>query len=1335
MTQNRTAAEIINGEKPQTVNSFAGNPSNPIDDQVDALDMGTTVIPQLPFPVTVPFDNQYHDFYSGEVLNPTIKENPQTVGKFESIGQGFAAMNDFSLMANNQNLDNPLYESVPPNWKPSDEIDNLAGIPEIYSGYILAATGPKDSRRRYFNVLDMMRNDERYENGSMFGHAVGLLLGGVVSPSTWIPIGTEVKAASLSTRMLQDIPKVLPGITASAAAHEAVVETNRAGGNLQDFATNTLRDTVMGIAFMGTAMGLGHGYTAGKLWDAKRYINLTGKDIDIVPLLAEDGSILKFEAKSKSAGAAELSFAQDYANSRMAQEGLFGVPVIGGLVGKGAATINPIIRGLNSRFDGVRAFWNGAADHGIATERNAGGVASPEKFEVKMGMLQGDNKQVMNVLNGMFLERNGIDPSKRMVAGLQDLRKKWQDTDYVSKEKFMDEIEGVLINEVPHENATVNEAAGLLREKMDTTWAEFRKAYDLPESWLPPKTARGFLSRVYDLNYLKQNENKWMETVVPWMTESDEMISSKMQPISDLENELKQANISLDAITFDKNALKRDVEQAKNKVKELATNLKLEKMILENELRNNESYRIHLADNWRTAVSSDEAEKISGIKKPIDDGKRQVDLLTRKIENQNNVIKKAEKAILKHQKVIKRVKDEIPEDRIKRERYNETIRKNIELRDEAIAEHTKAKKEIEKLTAEHRKLEKNVDDLEQMLYEDMYSGKIDANLYYKDSDGKFVLKDPDNRLKFRPTYESKFHIEQAAKAYYNSIMRQSAEETTAQVMESLSGQAGTNPTKARAILLPDQLMYDNNFLSKELGVNVANYRNFLGRRTFLKNIYRDVSIEGGPEELIANVAKQFEAEKQVLNKKKAVYEAKEKEGKLSKKDEKAVKEINKQLYQLDKAFNSDVQDMTLAYAKMMGKTQGSEALRRNTAILRSFAVAVKMGATPLTMVTDLMAIPMKHGIWPFISEGLLPVLKGAFHQVKGSKDPNAMQNAGHANLALNHVLSGFTDRNYAGSAQPYAPMGDSLVNGMERMAHLANNLAGTNQIENFFQQITASVVQSKVMRYLMDYKAGTLSDKNLQKLLVYGIDPEKWADRMIAGWKAAGSDENKLGGYQSWFWKWADHEASNKMADVVYRGTKDTIIRRGMFDAPFAMDDPILGTMFMFKGWAMASMTRYLAPLLQRPDSEKLIGTVLMLSAGAMVTPLRRLVKGEEPFEDDDNMFWNAAVDGGVFSSITDTLETVNVLMGGALLKDVKNDRYKNRTISGMLGGPIAGMGEDIAHIIRMMASGNYNQTDVNKMARLIPFAQTWYLRGLSNKMVESMNIPKTYGQAEARNR
>ena len=204
------------------------------------------------------------------------------------------------------------------------------------------------------------------------------------------------------------------------------------------------------------------------------------------------------------------------------------------------------------------------------------------------------------------------------------------------------------------------------------------------------------------------------------------------------------------------------------------------------------------------------------------------------------------------------------------------------------------------------------------------------------------------------------------------------------------------------------------------------------------------------------------------------------------------------------------------------------------------------------------------------------------------------------------------------------------------------------------------------------------------------------------------------------------------MAETIYRGTKDTIIRRGMFDAPFALDDPIMGMLFMFKGYVAASMTRYLTPLMQRPDAEKVLGTVLMMGAGSLVTPLRRLVKGEEAFQEDDNMFWNAVVDGNVFSPIADTLEHVNVLMGGNLLKDIRNDRYRDRTIAGLIAGPAGGMADDIVHVLKMISSGNLNQNDVNKIARLIPFTQSWQFRGLSNKMVESLGLPETYNDAQA---
>jgi len=189
-----------------------------------------------------------------------------------------------------------------------------------------------------------------------------------------------------------------------------------------------------------------------------------------------------------------------------------------------------------------------------------------------------------------------------------------------------------------------------------------------------------------------------------------------------------------------------------------------------------------------------------------------------------------------------------------------------------------------------------------------------------------------------------------------------------------------------------------------------------------------------------------------------------------------------------------------------------------------------------------------------------------------------------------------------------------------------------------------------------------------------------------------------------------------------------------MYDAPFAMDDPILGMLFMFKGYFLASLTRFLIPLMQRPDADKLVGTLLMLGMGSMVTPLRRLAKGEDPIQEDDNMFWNAMVDGNVFSSITDTLEYVNVLMGGNLLKDIKNDRYRNRTLAGFLAGPMGSIGDSMVHILKMLSSRNFNQADVNRTLKLIPWLQIWQFRYLSNKLAEGTGLPKTYSDAEAMN-
>lgn len=1256
-------------------------------------------------PVDTALADSYHEFFQGQTFNSPIK--PETFlpkqSFAESFKQGFKKVNDLTMLYDYQKSnfggDSPLDDPVPADWNAFDELQQLENIDSQYAPYLLASTGPKDFNRRKYQVYDSMYNNQLYEKGSMWGHASGMIIGGTLSPTTWIPLGIEAKSARLSVRLAQDLPRIVPGVATSSALHEAIAQTTEIQGNLEDFATNSFRDTIFGTAFMGTLMGLGHGYTAGKIWNTRRIVNITHDDIEVVPVIKQDGSFshLSVRPMNENVSAAKLDLAQQFANSSMAKEGLFAIPFLGDFISKSASKLNPILRMMTSPSEVMRAFIDRAADHGIVTEGNIKGIPSPEKFEVKMAALNGDNKQFMWWLKGLHLERNGIDPNKRIRGALTETKMRIKgEANYVTPEAFMTEIEEAIITGKPSKHSAVNEAADAITIKQDNAYKEYRQAMGLPEEWLPPRTSKGYLSRAYDLDYMLINEEKWVQVVGDYMKKSDQLIQSHMEPIELLQRTYNEAAAAhLDFIKTPKITAEQ-IKASSDKVQGLKKQLKTAKETLQDKLRNDEDLRIHVDDVG--ALSASEAKQLKSILKPLNKVKKEIKL------------KKAELAQVNFEKL------KLTDKALKSKSSENAKQRSAELavHEEKIA---KLQKEVEELQNKH--------DQEYIkLQDDVRDGKISPIFYEKSKSGveKIKFKKTSDRLKFRKLHGDNDQIRDTALAYYHTIMNQTAEQTNSQVLSTLLGRNGANPLKQRSLLIPDHVLYKAGFLTKNLGEAVANYTNLLGRRTHMKNIYKDVSYDGGIQGIVEQLRIEYLNDKNILD------------VKLSKarqdKNTKEIAKLEKAIRKREKQFRSDKEDMSLTHNKMMGNPVGTKRARDFTAFLRNFTVSLKLGAVPLTMVTDLMAIPMKHGLWPTIRDGLMPTLKNIKNLITQGKGEHYVVNAPHAHLGLNHTLTAHQNRIAGGSAQSYTPMTGKLQNGMETLAHVSQNIAGTNQVENFFQEITASTVQSKIMRYMHDYLKGSLKPKDKEKLLVYGLDPEKWAQKFVDNWKAAGSDGNGFGGYQSRFWEWGDKEAANLMAESVMRGTRDTVIRRGMFDAPFALDDPFIGTMFMFKGWVMASMTRYTVPLMQRPDSEKLIGAMLMLSAGALVTPLRRIAKGEDPIQEDDNMFLNALIDGGVLSLPMDIIETMNVLSGGAIMKDIKNDRFVNRSIAGLLAGPVAGIGDDIAHVIRMAASGHANQADLNRAARLIPLLQSWQLRGFSNKMVESTGLPKTEREA-----
>lgn len=1269
--------------------------------------------------INIPIDANYadsiHPYYSQETTKPLVAPSTEVPSFGETLKHSLG-LNDINLgyqIASDSAKSNyPLNDPVPPNYSPSDDEANFAGLEQKYHGYVLQARSPREAQIRYYDALEKQRQEEYFNRGSLTARILGTLGAAAISPSTYIPLGRMVKAASVSRELINNIPKVMPGLAASAAAHEALVQTQDIGGSMQEFMTDTFRDITLGTLFMGAGAGLTHAFKGVNMWNARRAVNELYEGVELKPVVDETGAVTRIQAVGDSSvGAAKLDEAQKFADSTFAKTGLFAIPYISGMLGAGASKINPIVRMITSPFETMRGFGDRVASHGITTEGILKGEAAPEKFEVLMGQLNADNNVLAWTLKGLHLERNGIDANNRMTGMLKKTRARWKEDGYIDEETFGREVNAVLINEVESEHGAVNQAASLIRAKLDSMYLAFRKAYNLPETWMSPKTARAYMMRVYDTEFMRLNQQRWEDVVTEWLAKADSEIAERMAPIRELEQKLASYREHHDNLISSRTASAEDLKKAGRDTKAAYQLLQQEKAKLQNELRHSEDLRMHVEDF--AALSHDEATELKELLKPLR-------TLEKEAEKQKAEVDRVKSLLQKARQSARKAKTSDASDR--------NLDKVLSL-EKSLASHE------EDLHIRNDKVMVEEDRLQALAQE----GGINRHLYDPIPDSQLVkFKDPNNRLSMRNPYESNFHRQAAARAYYDTIMNQTAEDTIQQAMGRLVGNMAENPLGRRTLLIPDHVLYDEKFLSTNLIANVANYRNTLGRRTFLKNVFKDVTLEGGIAPIAERLNIEFKNMRAKLVNQKSSFEKQLKTPDISAAEKRkattGITKTDKQIVTLDKQFKIAKEDMQNSYNKMMGKTRGSEKMRAFSNATRNFAVATKLGAVPLTMSTDAMGTVFKHGFWPTIRDGILPMLQNASNLIKQGKGSAYRENAAHAHLGITQLTAATSDRNWNAIAQPYTPLGGKISNGMEKMAHLSGSVYFTNQAENFLQRIVANIVQSKIMRYMMDYEAGTLKPKDLEKLLTYGIDPKVWSSRFIEGWSKAGKDGNGFGGFQSRYWEWADLEASNKISDAIYRATTDTVIRRGMFDAPFAFDDPWIAILTTFKGYTMASLTRYMIPLLQRPDAEKLTGLMLMMMAGATVTPLRRIVKGEDPIQDDDNMFKNAIVDSGVFSVVGESIELANVLTQGRLLKS-QNDRYRHRTLAGALAGPVVGMGDDFLHVLNMAGSGNYNQTDLNKMARLVPFMQAWYLRGLSNKMVESVGLPETYADAARRNR
>lgn len=1216
-----------------------------------------------------------------------FKEPKRKPGFFPTLGHAFSEYNEFAQLGRfiyrESEFSHPAEDEVPDDFNP-DDFKYLKDYPSNYWDFISEGQSPNDIAARQQYVLDKVNTDEQFQNGSFAAKLLGGLGGAVFSPSSYLPFAAGVKYASIAENLVKGAMKAAPSIALQTVAHEGYMQATDAGGNLEDFAINSLRDAAFGVAFMAGGAGLGAAYRGGKLWNVRKMANYNYEGIDFNHVIDPEtnqltGGIKASSAPGFSISAAKVEQAQQFADAAAHQGFIFGIPGVSKLAGNSILG-SPIVKGLTNRFETIRGFTDLLASHSIITKGVTEGKARGDAAEDIISSINAGAVDFNLQYRGHFFEENGIIGGHNIKNATKALKQRALKGQQTTWEDFNYKVVDATITQEFNYSKSINAASKQYTEYTDKIYEELQRTRGFDPEILKPVNARGYFTQNMDNIALVKYQDKFRQVVSDEFKRQDGILEGIIAPLESAKKFLTQLEEhKLSGEAYDRSAA-NEIKQARERVREAQREI-------ERRARDDEDVAILLED--RNFVTMADAEKIRSLHEPINQIKVQ------QSEKRVNIAK------LKGQRSAAKSSAKT---NVTKEATNRNIEKIKGL-----------DKEIESAEEELRQLGIKVDDLTDELHQRAHAGEIDKKLFTKDQN-VITFRDPDEWAKFRKPFESDTARIEAAEAQRNLYLNNTTEQIQQSIMGSMMPSLFANPLKKRTFLIPAKVLNDARFIASDVPKAAASYARALGRHIAIGKVFKDINMlegEHGPMGMARILGEErAKIEKNINSDPKLTQDKREKE-----------------LLKLDRDFRDATQFMKNMLDAFMGRTHASASTLRVTRAIKNFAASTKLGGVPITQVTDIGAIILKHGMWPYLRDGLKPMIQTLNGYVDSELAEVSRRNSADALLSLQHMESGYGARYSDNLSVGDVPIATHLESALEKVGHQSGNFFGTNFIDNANQRVVAGIMQSKIMRHMYEFKNGTLSKTDEMGLLQYGLDPKVWADRFIENFEGSTGWKEKTGAFQTKYWEWKDNDVVSRMAMSIRRGVQDTIIQRGLFTSPFWTNNPLMGMIFMFHGWGFSAFNRFTVPMMQRPDAYKLQGIIMMLGLGAMIDPLRKLANGKKADTNNDETWFAKAFESvsnsGILGHTPDILQNFNKFLGGELLPKM-TEKYQGWNKWGVLG-PAAGMAEDMATIIQHSIGQDkkFTTSDAKKSIRLVPLTGMLGIRGLLNHWAESLNLPE----------
>jgi hypothetical protein len=540
-----------------------------------------------------------------------------------------------------------------------------------------------------------------------------------------------------------------------------------------------------------------------------------------------------------------------------------------------------------------------------------------------------------------------------------------------------------------------------------------------------------------------------------------------------------------------------------------------------------------------------------------------------------------------------------------------------------------------------------------------------------------LLVDKPNATQKAEAAMTKLEIKQIAEDITNNIMGIASGRVPYEVIPNVRG-----PLKERTFNIPDRLIED--FLESDIDIVARQYSRTMAPDIELTRLYGNANME----QEIADIASSY---------KELIDAAKTEKAKLK----------------LTEKMQADQRDISAMRDRLRGTYRTPDDPNsffiRSGRVLRDANFVRMLGGMTLSAIPDLAR--------PIAVNGLRPVARGMMALATSPKKFGmSVAEARKAAVGLDMVLNGRA-ASMAEITDIYNK-GSSFERGLRSMSDSFGKLTLMSQWNTTLKSFSGVITQDRILSAVSKVGDGTASKSTITRLAAAGIGKEQ-AEGIARQFAKYGDDGslNLSNGHL-----WDDKESLEIFRAAVLKDVDRTIVTPGAGEKPLWTSSEAGKLIFQFKTFAAAAHNKILVADLQYRDAEALNGLLLSVALGTASYGAKEFVAGREISTDPKKLIVESLDRSGVFGYFWDANNIVEKMTRGEvgvnkLIGAPPMSRYASRNIMGALLGPSAGTVEDLSAVTGAISQGEFTESDLRRVRKLIPGQNLFYIRQLLNSL------------------